>query len=199
MAAPTFSCTFAPAQWKSLSGFADYAEALDRLARCSEWPEVADYQAVLQCAVPFVAEDGKLAAGLDGSDIAGSYIARCIDGAVPSRRRNLHDLMNALVWWRFPLAKHALCRRQVAIAVERGTTTNRLRTRAQDRLAMVDEGGVLIVGDREIVFGHAILEDAVRGRHSRGLPLVLDGRTSDDDLDVAAAALIACLALPPSG
>lgn len=195
MAAPTFACTFAPAVWMSLPGFADYATALDQLVTCADWPEVSDYQRVLQCAVPFVAEDGKLAAGLDASDIAGSYIARCLDGAVPSRRRNLHDLMNALVWWRFPLAKRALCRRQVALAVERGNHTNRLRTRAQDRLAMVDEGGVFVVGAREIVFGHAILEDAIRGRSSRGLPISI---VCDDDaaLDDAAASAIAALPLP---
>jgi hypothetical protein len=201
VAAPTFACTFAPAQWKLLPGFADYACALDRLASCADWPEVADYQALLQSAAPFVAEVGKLAAGLDASDIAGSYIARCVDGAVPSRRRNLHDLMNALVWWRFPLAKRALCRRQVALAVERGACTNRLRTRAQDRLAMVDEGGILVVGERRIVFGHAILEDAIRGRTSRGLPLTIACNDDDDDdddaaLDDAVAAAIAALPLP---
>ena len=195
MAAPTFACTFAPAAWQSLPGFVDYACALDRLATCADWPDVADYQQLLQCAVPFVAEDGKLAAGLDASDIVGSYIARCVDGAVPSRRRNLHDLMNALVWWRFPLAKRALCRRQVELAVDRGTSTNRLRTRAQDRLAMVDEGGVFIVGEREIVFGHAILEDAIRGRRSRGLPIAI-ACNDDTALDAAAATIIATLPLP---
>lgn len=204
MAAPTFACAYAPAQWKSLPGCIDYGAALDRLACRVEWPEVADYQDLLQCEVPFVAEDGKLAAGLDASDIAGSYIARCLDGAVPSRRRNLHDLMNALVWSRFPLAKRALCRRQVAVAVERGAPTNRLRTRAQDRLAMIDEGGIFVVGRREIVFGHALLEDAIRGRSSRGVRLTITGSNNDDniddidddDIDDAAAHVIATLPLP---
>jgi hypothetical protein len=193
MTAAVTTCPFAPAQWRALPGFVDYVEALDRLAACADWPEVAQYQALLQSSVPFVAEDGKLAAGLDASDLAGSYIARCLDGAVPTRRRNLHDVMNALVWWRFPLAKQALCRRQADLALERGSTTNRLRTRAQDRLAMVDEGGVFVVGEREIVFGHAILQDAIRGRASRGLRLVM---VCDNAVDVDAAAAVAIAALP---
>lgn len=196
--ATTCEPAFDPARWRGLAGFALHDTALARLSMCAVWPDVADYGRLLDTDVVFVAEDGKLAAGLDDSDMAGSYIARCAEGAVPTRTRNLHDLMNALIWARFPLAKRALCRRQIAVGVARGQHTNRVRSKAQDRLAMIDEGGVVVVGSveagAEIVFGHALLEDTIRGRSSRGLRLVVGA--ADGDLDARFAASLTALPLP---
>lgn len=179
--------------WAARPDLRSFVPLLQRLADARDWPEVSRYRALLGAEVDFVAPNARLPAGLDASDVDASYIGRCVQGAVPTRPRNLHDLMNALTWAAFPQAKLALCRRQVEVARARGPRTNRLRTKAQDRLAMLDEGGVLALpGGDERLFGHGLLEDLVLGRHSRGFPLAVHG--VDDD-DVAAA--ITALPLPP--
>jgi hypothetical protein len=156
------------------------------------WPDVAQYRRLLGADVDFVPASGRLPAGLDASDIADSYVDRCCRGEVPTRPENLHDFMNALTWAAFPKAKRALCQRQRAIAVARGAHTSRLRTKAQDRLAMLDEGGLVQLPSGEtLVFGHGLLEDLVLGRVSRGFPLAVV--STDDD---AVAAAIGLLALP---
>ena len=188
------SIAFEPVRWRCLPPFRPYQELLDRLAHEAAWPHVARYREVLGADVDFVVPTTRLAAGLDASDVDGSYVGWCIDGRVPTREGNVHDLMNALTWARFPTAKQALCRRQMAVAQARGRDTNRLRSKLQDRLAMLDEGGILVVdaGDRvgidgcdgERIFGHGLLEDLVQGRLSRGLRLPV---CSDDDNTVALA------------
>ncbi len=166
-----------------------------RLARVhpqGDWPDVAQYRRLLGADVDFVPAVGRLPAGLDASDIDDSYVDRCCRGEVPTRPENLHDFMNALTWAAFPLAKRALCQRQRAIAVARGASPSRVRTKAQDRLAMLDEGGLVQLPSGEtVIFGHGLLEDLVLGRVSRGFPV---GVASTDD-DVIAAAITA-LVLP---
>ena len=190
------SIAFEPVRWRSLPSFRPYQALLDRLAHEGAWPHVARYREVLGADVDFVVPTTRLAAGLDASDVDGSYVGWCLDGRVPTREGNVHDLMNALTWARFPAAKQALCRRQMAVAQDRGRDTNRLRSKLQDRLAMLDEGGILVVdagdrvgidgcdGDGERIFGHGLLEDLVQGRLSRGLRLPV---CSDDDSTVALA------------
>src|SRR5215472_912789 len=106
-------------------------------------------------------------------DARALYDARItLDRTVPTRSRCWHDLMNALVWGAFPLAKRALHARQYrAVARRLVPGARRLppaRTPEQDALALLDEGGVVLV-PREvdirasqttelIVFGHAIYE-----------------------------------------
>jgi hypothetical protein len=138
-------------------------------------------------------------------DRAALYDASISDrGLVPSRERHWHDFLNALVWGTFPRAKAALHRRQGALVDARiDPHTPRLpahRTREQDGLAMIDEGGVLALvaptGERRIVFGHAIYEGfvlGVRGMTGRMVRLTvpaLDG----DAIAQADAALAAALA-----
>lgn len=106
------------------------------------------------------------------------YDARItLDGAVPTRPGCWHDLMNALVWGAFPLAKRALHARQYRAVTRRlAPSARRLppaRTPEQDALALLDEGGVVLVppdvdigssSAREvIVFGHAIYESLALG------------------------------------
>lgn len=108
-------------------------------------------------------------------------------GEIATRERNWHDLLNALVWLRFPEIKRALNARQVAEIAKSGP---KQRTRAQCALTHFDEGGILVtVRDatllplwdahdwhglfwRErrawsdgrieaVVFGHALLEHAL--------------------------------------
>jgi hypothetical protein len=97
---------------------------------------------------------------------------------VPTRQGNLHDLCNALAWAAFPASKWALTRLVAAAQRARLAGGERrlpgTRTAGHDRLALIDEGGVLVAGDslealvagraRALVFGHALVEHAMTGR-----------------------------------
>jgi Protein of unknown function (DUF3025) len=126
-------------------------------------------------------------------DVRAMYDARItLDGCVPTRARCWHDLMNALVWGTFPLAKRALHARQHRAMAERiaegARTLPPARTREQDALALVDEGGVVVLttdpdaveaqlragtgafreliasGDAEaVIVGHAVYESLALG------------------------------------
>ena len=126
---------------------------------------------------------------------------------VPTRERSWHDLTNALVWAAFPRSKRALTARQHAITEAvlppGATRLPGARTREQDALAMVDEGGIVLLaaanevervrraqreGDEAamgalleagsaaaLVFGHAMMEHAVLGTLGvRGYGIVLE-------------------------
>lgn len=112
-------------------------------------------------------------------DARALYDARiALDGEVPTRARCWHDLMNALVWGTFPLAKSALHSRQHRAITERLSPGARhlppVRTRELDALALLDEGGVVVISldprgapssiaSGTVVFGHAIYESLVLG------------------------------------
>jgi hypothetical protein len=88
---------------------------------------------------------------------------------VPTRAASWHDFFNMLVWNLFPETKAALNERQIL-----GREPGVVRTREQDRLAMFDEGGVVLFGDDPVVFGHAIYENAITGGSScNALPLAV--------------------------
>lgn len=74
-----------------------------------------------------------------------------LEHAVPTREGCWHDLMNALVWGTFPRAKLALHARQhraVSARVAAGDRTlPPTRTRELDALALLDEGGVVVLAD----------------------------------------------------
>lgn len=168
--------------------FDGYAPWLLQLAAHAS-PRPEQLQSILGTRVSFAQQTAKLKAGLDAIDVDGSYYDLCARGAVPTRADNLHDLLNALTWARFPRAKQALCERQVALArarrIERGQ--QRLRSREQDSCAMLDEGGMILGPTRRAVFGHAVLEDAIHGRQLR--PFLL--HVASDDLDEALAWVLA--------
>jgi hypothetical protein len=75
-------------------------------------------------------------------------------GAVPSRPENWHDFFNMLVWVSFPASKRAINARQRAALQawlpEGARRRPGARTREQDTLAMLDEGGLLLVCDAAI-------------------------------------------------
>ncbi len=102
-------------------------------------------------------------------------------GEIATRPDNLHDVCNALSWAAFPRAKWALtCRiaelqraRMSADGSQPGT-----RTREHDRLALLDEGGLIELGGeapdvapdlapggvgRGVVVGHALWQHAALG------------------------------------
>ena len=116
----------------------------------------------------------------DSEPMYDARIAR--EGCVPTRPGSWHDLMNALVWATFPAAKRALHARQHDLVVPAAPGESARRPRELDALALLDEGGVVVVtarplededaltaaianGDaKAIVFGHAIYEGVVLGR-----------------------------------
>ena len=96
-------------------------------------------------------------------------------GKIPMRQRNLHDLLNALSFFRFPASKQALNERHLAESPE-GVKPGQNRTRVQDLLTMFDEGGVIRMVARsghhkDLVFGHAIHEHMIVGKQIRAARL----------------------------
>jgi hypothetical protein len=91
---------------------------------------------------------------------------------VPTRPRSWHDYLNALVWATFPRAKRALHERQLQALVTHLSPEARTlppkRSREHDALALLDEGGVVVLEDADqrvdVVFGHALYEARVLGR-----------------------------------
>ena len=137
-------------------------------------------------------------------------------GEIATREGNWHDLLNALVWLRYPALKAALNARQVAEIAVAGP---KRRTRAQCALTHFDEAGVVVLlhdpalltlwdahdwhglfwrereawSDRRAcahVFGHALLEHALKpGQLLVGKALVVvmrQGGGADDDSTAAA-------------
>ena len=62
-------------------------------------------------------------------------------GAIATRERNWHDLLNALVWLRYPAIKQALNRRQIGEIAHMGP---KQRSRAQYAMTHFDEAGVIV-------------------------------------------------------
>ncbi len=115
------------------------------------------------------------------------YEERIRQGFLATRERNWHDLLNALVWLRYPRIKRAL---NVAQCADIARVGPRQRTRAQCAMTHFDEGGAVVLcsdptliamWDRHdwhglfwaersawntriavLVFGHAILELALQ-------------------------------------
>ena len=73
-------------------------------------------------------------------------------GTIPTRENNLHDLMNALVWMRFPRLKSAL-NLQHCLALTRKPEELRQRGRQRDQLTLLDESGMIVVSS-----SHELLE-----------------------------------------
>lgn len=168
---------------------ADWASEFATLATDERWPSIADLEA-LRSAIErndgiarphFVAQSrAVLADGLH-------YEQRIRDGRIATREHNWHDLLNALVWMRYPRTKLALNAAQCA---DIETVGPRQRTRAQCAMTHFDEAGAVVLcsdpqliemwdehdwhglfwRQREawntriavLVFGHAILELALQ-------------------------------------
>jgi DUF3025 family protein len=123
----------------------------------TDWPSVADYDALLGplAGVGFRRAGPKRRRRYP-SVVRRSYDACiCEDGVVPARAHDWHDFFNALVWAAFPRAKRALHRRQHAA----GETAER-RTRERDGLALLDEGGTVLLCARAAVAGVRAALDA---------------------------------------
>lgn len=83
---------------------------------------------------------------------------------IPSRLASWHDFFNNISWLVFPQAKLALVERLAAAndnRTEYDIERAQFRSREGDRLAMLDEGGLLKLtggSSRFLVFGHALQE-----------------------------------------
>jgi hypothetical protein len=169
------------------------AKAAERFSDHRDWPDVSEYN-VPDAPVRF--EEAPIKRKRPPGAIVRTelYDARIVnERVVPTRPRMWHDFLNALVWLTFPKAKLALHRRQHA-AIERwipagATHLPNARTREQDALALIDEGGVLLVDGRTMFFGHALFEGLVfeqLAMISRGVQL----RGSIEDADSELALLL---------
>jgi hypothetical protein len=173
------------------------ARAAERFADHEDWPDVSEYNAP---GAPVRFEEAPIKRRRPAGEIvrAELYDARIVnERVVPTRPRMWHDFLNALVWLTFPKAKLALHRRQHA-AIEKwipagATQLPNARTREQDALALIDEGGVLLLGTgperRTMFFGHALFEGLVfeqLAMISRGVEL----RGSIEEADAELASLL---------
>lgn len=126
------------------------------------------------------------------------YDASIVRGVVPTRARCWHDYLNALVWVTFPRAKAALHARQYAMirawATPGAPSLPNARTREQDAVALIDEGGVVVLSaaGREVAipFGHALFEGLVYETPSmiaRAVPIAVDSIPDDIGARIALA------------
>ena len=141
----------------------------------------------------------KGARGRNPDDIYEIHCARTAQ--VPCRPDDLHDVFNALSWAAFPTAKWKLTTRIAQLqlaALAAGRGLPRARDREHDRLALLDEGGVIELrcsdGALAVVVGHAIWQHAaMAGVAVRAakveLPAPADVRRAGADADQVRAAI----------
>lgn len=106
----------------------------------AEWPQLAALNAAWPQpgeAERFVAQTAALLA--DGLHYEQRIAER---GLIATRERNWHDLLNALIWLRWPAVKQAMNRRQMQAIARHGS---KQRDRAQCALTHFDEAGVLVL------------------------------------------------------
>lgn len=160
-----------PSFFRRSTLFWPIAGAAARLEGFAQWPEPRELSCLFDGEAPvrFEPAPPRMRRGrrLGASERYDAIITE--RRIVPTRRGSWHDLLNALVWASFPRAKRALHARQHRAITSRLGPDLRLpggRTRDQDAIAMLDEGGVVVV-DRAgaapsaVVFGHAIYERLV--------------------------------------
>ncbi len=165
--------TFRPRFFEEDPLFWPIAEAAKAFVDCTSWPAVERIDRALRDAagLSFELQQSRPArrrrAEAPPRSPAELYDGRIAAGCVPTRFGSWHDLLNALVWATFPATKRALHERQHRLAEERnGPTFTRLpgaRTREQDTLALLDEGGIVELGEGgpTLLFGHALFEALV--------------------------------------
>lgn len=173
--------------------------AARRFADHGDWPAPEELSAP---GVRFVAASKPRRARRRVREPGGGYDARIVAGEVPTRPASWHDFLNALVWATFPASKQRLHARQESAIRERlpagAQTLPNARTREQDALALLDEGGVILLRAADaclsIGFGHALYEGLVMERPpvtASALAFELDVLPSRQDALVLADRLLA--------
>jgi hypothetical protein len=155
----------------------------------SAWPDIAALNERLQPLQHCVTGQALTLVAQDDLTEPLHYESRIFErGEIATRSRNWHDLLNALVWKKFPAIKSALNTVQAQTIARIGA---KQRTREQDALTQFDEAGALLVlRDRRLlalwdahdwsglflrqreawrdgrislaIFGHALFEHALR-------------------------------------
>lgn len=160
-----------PSFFRKSTLFWPIAGAAAKLERFARWPEPEDLSCLFEGEAPvrFALASPRMRRGrrLGASERYDALITE--RRVVPTRRGSWHDVLNALVWATFPRAKRALHARQHRAVTARLGLDLRLpggRTRDQDAVAMLDEGGVVVFQGQGsppsfVVFGHAIYERLV--------------------------------------
>ena len=166
------------------------ARAASTFADRDDWPDVIDYAAAFEGERPVRFELAPARRRRPQGEVVvrtSLYDAMIVQQRiVPTRPRMWHDYLNALVWATFPRAKLALHARQHR-AIEQwipqgATQLPNARTREMDTLALVDEGGILVLdrgdaGSVSVLFGHALFEGLVLGQRAMvARAVVLDAR-----------------------
>lgn len=148
-------------------GFWPIAGASERLRHHAAFPTVEQIDLALRdlAGVSFTRQE-VLSKRERRREVQAPYDLEIARGCVPTREGSWHDLMNAVVWATFPRTKrtiHALQALEITRAREAGWVGR--RTRKHDALAVLDEGGVVLVGaaGKLVVFGHALYEAAAIG------------------------------------
>lgn len=209
---------------------ASVAVALDELLREDAWPSVERLDAVLgpRAGVRFERQE-RARRGTDVRQLYDGLIAT--GGVVPTREGSLHDVLNALVWASFPLGKRALHQRQFDVlrrhVPDGASRLPNARARTSDVLAMLDEGGLLILvptaevgrieaalhdadltrlsaslaatGSETAIFGHAILEHFAEDRPAdpRASTLLVAAGALTDGVRPRLDALLAAMIADP--
>lgn len=210
--------------------FAPLAPLARRFAHAPDWPSLAEWNHRLAdlglttgsgASLAFVPQPPRGRRPPRGRE---RYECQVFDrGEVPSRVRTWHDFFNMLCWAAFPRAKAALNRRQRAalarLGLDAAARLPNARSREQDALAMLDEGGCAVVstaplddalatGDadrvaravadgvaRVVVFGHAVYEHLVSSEAVvRALPLAVPAASLPRSPPALAAHVDECLA-----
>ena len=117
-----------------LAAWREYSALLEG----TPWPSIAalNERLPVDAGTRFVAQTPALLA--DGLH----YEQRIAEqGDIATREGNWHDLLNALIWLRYPALKQALNQRQMAEIARMGT---KLRSRSQYALTHFDEAGVIV-------------------------------------------------------
>jgi len=155
--------------------FAPITEVARLFVAMTDWPSALEIDGLLgaRAGVRFVIAARRPRRKRGPVDLGSLYDAHITRGEVPTRERNWHDFLNALVWATFPHAKAALHMRQhraleawarsesTVLPGDRVAKLPNARTRELDALALVDEGGVIACTDRTMIFGHALYEGLV--------------------------------------
>jgi hypothetical protein len=192
--------------YRALIAALDPAHGMPALGALNTLAAAQDIRQARGLPLRFIAPAGRLSAR--------DYESRILQtGQVPTRADTWHDVLNALVWLRFPRFKAAL---NAAHGTALGQETDTLRGRRRDALTMLDESGVWVISrdpdlhallaahawhalfwerrqavEREmrfVVVGHALLEKILAPYPSiTGKCLMLNSDTLDPDAAEAQA------------
>jgi hypothetical protein len=121
------------------AGLADFRSLLG----AADWPDVAALDAALHPLRHRVTGQPLALVDQDALDDGEHYEQRIFRrGLIATRAQNWHDLLNALVWKRFPAIKSALNAGQVQDLAQAGVHQ---RTRRQYAMTQFDEAGAVLV------------------------------------------------------